>query len=361
MRLCPSPLLAVCLSACVPQVSVSDPSQPGPYPVGITTFVLSAAADRPETKVEVWYPAAETGPATTYDALGVPLPAHGARDVKADATAPRRLVAFSHGLGGIRQQNYSMAERLASFGYVVASADHPGTTTSELLTAAGNLKGPLLARPGTVIAMVDALQAGAVPGVAPRGEDYALIGHSLGAVTAMFVAGGRIDVEAFASTCAAQPHPASCDLIGDLDATPEELAALPAPDRRVVATVLQNPSGQFAFQPASLADIPQALVLGGEMDDPQGTAVPTQALLNDDSALVVYDGGGHNAATDICDIPIAQVIAPDCVGEAGGYADPAAVRAETIVHTLSWLGVYDAQVAGFSQWLGPGEGFSWTE
>jgi predicted dienelactone hydrolase len=349
------------LTACAPPLPLGDPDAPGPYPVGITTFTLPADGDRAATEIEVWYPAAEVGPDTTYDALGVPLPAHGARDVAPDARAPRRLVAFSHGLGGLRQQNYTMAERLASFGYIVASADHPGTTTTELLSAAGNLKGPLLARPATVIAMVDAVQAGAAGDVRPRGEDYALVGHSLGAVTAMFVAGGRIDIDAFQATCAADPHPGACDLIGPLDATPEEIAALPAPDPRVTATVLQNPSGQFAFAPESLAAIPHALVMGGENDDPTGTAEPTYALLDADASLVVYDRGGHNAATDICDIPVANLIAPDCVGTAGGYADPLEVRARTVVHTLAWLGVYDAQEEGFSPWLGQGEGFTWTD
>lgn len=110
------------------------------------------------------------------------MPSRAYRDVPPDPTAPFFLVAFSHGLGGIRQQNMTMAERLASFGYVVVAPDRPGTTTLEFLSNVGDFSEALRVRPQTLRDAVDAVYAGVVPGVVPR-EGYGVVGHSLGALT----------------------------------------------------------------------------------------------------------------------------------------------------------------------------------
>ena len=156
-----------------------------PYPVGISTIVIPRGDGTNDVTAEVWYPAAQAGDTladyTLIDALFVP--SHGYRDAKPAADAPLLLVVFSHGFGGVRWQNYSMADRLASFGYVVVAPDHPGTTILDIMNA-GNLAQSLIHRPGTVIAVADALWGGAVAGLHPRGKTYAVIGHSLGALTA---------------------------------------------------------------------------------------------------------------------------------------------------------------------------------
>lgn len=344
-------------------VQNGDPNELGPYPVGLSTFALSDLLGQSVVEVEVWYPAAEAGDAlATYSALGVlELPAGAYRDAPPSMTAPALVVAFSHGLGGIRQQNYTMAERLASWGYVVVAPDHPGTTTRDLLANYGDLKAALLRRPGTVIAAVDAVFDGALPELGPLGPGYAYVGHSLGAVTGMLVGGGLIDPEAYTATCAAEPHPGACDLIGPLDLSPEELATIAPADPRVQAFVLQSPSGAFALTPGSLLGLPRPFIQHGDRDDPAGTAEPAFAMLNDDAVMAIYEGGGHNAPTDICNISVAAIVAPDCDGPAAGYADPDAVRALSVAHTVAYLGVNFGGQPGLAAHLGPGAGFSWVE
>jgi dienelactone hydrolase len=119
-------------------ISVADAAQaytePGPYPIGITTLAL--AGDMP---VEVWYPAVEgtTGtdtydvhdlvPETLSNLLTADVPASFTIDALreadvADGEFP--LVLFSHGASGFRYQSSFLTSHLASWGMVVAAPDH---------------------------------------------------------------------------------------------------------------------------------------------------------------------------------------------------------------------------------------------
>ncbi len=94
-----------------------DPFAKGPYPVGIATAIVPKGDTENDVTIEVWYPAAEVSATTTsYEFSGVFIPSGGYRGVAPQPKAHRLLVAFSHGMGGVRQQNCSMAERLASHG-----------------------------------------------------------------------------------------------------------------------------------------------------------------------------------------------------------------------------------------------------
>ncbi len=132
-------------------------AKPGPYPVGVQTFVVVDAsrddvyAGGPRTLVtEVWYPAVEAArskPATSFveffrghddaaksfvEHFGGTLEETNRRFVcRAVRGAAQRagrfpLLVFSHGNGGIRHQSVFQVEHLASHGYVVASPDHTG-------------------------------------------------------------------------------------------------------------------------------------------------------------------------------------------------------------------------------------------
>jgi dienelactone hydrolase len=114
-----------------------DPGAAG-APVGVRTYSFG------DQVVEVWYPAsdkAEAEPAVTD--LAEFLPAEFLErlpevDIPTLQTAalrdadPRRLeealpvLLFSHGLGAFRTQSAALTTHLASRGYVVVSADHPG-------------------------------------------------------------------------------------------------------------------------------------------------------------------------------------------------------------------------------------------
>ena len=108
----------------------------GPYAVGVTTRSLG------DRDVEVWYPVdpelVDGQPTETFDALTafpetlraiVPLELSGEYDTLAfrDAAAlPEAfpVLIYGHGFGGYRQIATHFTSHLASWGYVVVSADH---------------------------------------------------------------------------------------------------------------------------------------------------------------------------------------------------------------------------------------------
>ena len=116
-------------------------TEPGPYPVGVTTLTLGD--DFGNRLVEVWYPGepgSEIGITldsyTTFDMfpvgiqamlppelnLVVEMPAY--RDIPVSTNAPFPVLTFSHGVGGFRLAYSNLLAGIASHGFVVASIDH---------------------------------------------------------------------------------------------------------------------------------------------------------------------------------------------------------------------------------------------
>lgn len=122
------------------------PAPTGPYRVGMVNRELVDPARGRRLMASVWYPAASGGaPAPlTHDpdhvATGLAnltgLPAllfqhlryiqlAASEDVAAQAVgAPFPVLVFSHGMVGLRMQNSSTFQELASWGYVVVAIDH---------------------------------------------------------------------------------------------------------------------------------------------------------------------------------------------------------------------------------------------
>jgi predicted dienelactone hydrolase len=124
------------------------PASSGPYPVGLVDRELHDTARGRRLMVSVWYPAAQSGaPAPLFQqpqavvagmasAFGLPaaapllqhmryftVAASGSVAVR-DQRAPFPVLVFSHGLVGLRAQNSSTLQELASWGYVVVALDH---------------------------------------------------------------------------------------------------------------------------------------------------------------------------------------------------------------------------------------------
>lgn len=218
-----------------------DPALLGPYPVGVRTetFVDTLRVD-PETGeprklvTEIWYPAVEAareGPFQSYvlydriptdlregltpEDLGT-LTTEAVRDAapRADGvTFP--VVVFSHGKGGLREQSNYFTVFLASHGYVVASPDHQGDTTVDLLRELvdeGDLQEDtvmeaMAQRPDDVVALLDLLRDGLAPDDALRPlldfERVGCAGHSFGAFTCLVA--GTIDFRVDAVVAHAPP------------------------------------------------------------------------------------------------------------------------------------------------------------
>lgn len=197
---------------------LEDYGQPGDFPVGNRTFTLNLP-DRP-LLVEVWYPAeaaakpaADAGEAIVEfvpagpdrDAMvdllgklgepgkvGVTLQTHSARDAVLADMSQRPLVLLSHCHNCTRFSLFTVAEHLASRGFVVAAPDHAGNTLFDSLKGMTADIGEefLLVRVGDLRGLLDALLdpnnadvPAALKGIVDP-KKVGAMGHSFGSATA---------------------------------------------------------------------------------------------------------------------------------------------------------------------------------
>lgn len=157
------------------------------------------------------------------------------------------LVVISHGNNGSPWTYRGMAAHLARAGFVVALPEHPGNSRSDgsLAGTAANLEN----RPRHVRLVLDALFADEHLGPRLSRSGAGVIGHSIGAYTALAVAGGRPS---------AFPH----------EVPDGQARAVPvARDPRVRALVLLAPASPWFMAEGALAgvDVP-ILMRTGELD-----------------------------------------------------------------------------------------------
>lgn len=225
-------------------------SEPGPFPVGVTTFVVDEGQS-----VEVWYPAAEPVagevgydvrdfvPSAIRDLLTADISASytyaGAREV---AVAPGSfpVVLFSHGFSGIRVQSSFLTSHLASHGMIVAAPDHPSRDLFNTLaqTASADQADAVddLFRALDVLVLADATTGGPFDGRVDA-ERVGLVGHSAGGGTVIAAAldervAGYVSMAAGGPADGAEyPDAPSLFLAGSLDAVvPVVTATRPAFD-----------------------------------------------------------------------------------------------------------------------------------
>ncbi|MCB9741958.1 MAG: hypothetical protein H6741_09845 [Alphaproteobacteria bacterium] len=196
-------LLLACTDAPVDSSAPFDPAvyeAPGPYAVAARTLSVEDAARGRSLDVEVWAPTERAGSHGVLDFLtteerraqyqalldaappGCPSTEAGASRDAAPLEGPWPLVLFSHCHSCTRFSSFSVAERLASHGFVVAAPDHSGDALwDELAGEPGPLNTSTLELRGQDMqAVLDAAVAGEL-GV--QVDAVGALGHSFGAVT----------------------------------------------------------------------------------------------------------------------------------------------------------------------------------
>jgi dienelactone hydrolase len=193
------------------QSSLPDFSSQGPFSVGVVTL---KPRDGPTT--EVWYPIDRASPGglptEVVDHLSVwpseirsqippelfpSLDTGAVRDARPSKRGPFPLVVFSHGFGGYRQMSSFYTTHLATWGFVVAAADHEGRGFRAAIegTARRSPDNDL----GDVRSVLAALADSRVSGDLATVVDVtrvAVAGYSAGATTAV-AAGDLEDVDTF--------------------------------------------------------------------------------------------------------------------------------------------------------------------
>jgi dienelactone hydrolase len=126
-------------------------TEPGPFAVGNVAMELADPADTRDLIVELWYPASRDAAGAGQELVDFPIEDVDAASLVAlvdaasdtcvrkqtgSAAAPQLAaiagplptVVFSHCHGCARFSSFSLAERLASHGFLVAAVDHAGST-----------------------------------------------------------------------------------------------------------------------------------------------------------------------------------------------------------------------------------------
>jgi predicted dienelactone hydrolase len=249
-------LLLICLAT----TAVADTT-----PIGFQTSTLAdPQKDRPLEMV-VWYP----GTTTTTPQLIADNPAFvgvlAVRNAPA-AAGEHPLAVISHGYRGNWSNQAWLATALAHKGYIVASVNHPGTTTHDRSPKAA---AQLWQRPADLRRVIDAVLAQPQQfGAVAKGR-VAVVGHSLGGWTALEIAGARFDPERFDQECAVHTQLASCSVYYQINpaSTPAAKARLAGDlrDKRVTSVVsldLGQSRGMTDVSLATLA-VPTLVIAAG--------------------------------------------------------------------------------------------------
>lgn len=316
-------------------------AQRGPYAVGTQEITVPQAGR--ELQATVWYPALNAGgqdQTTTYHYGVLALDGGALRDAAPDAAhGPYPLVVFSHGSGGFRLQSLYLTEHLASYGFVVIAAEHPGNTLADALQGRDEVTGIVdnfATRPLDVLAEIDFMAGDGSPLAGVVDADHvAVMGHSFGGNTALAAAGAQMDFSALRSWCAdptyteiapSSPEPDDLtirqrvsvrEIVCFLQNRDAEIAGLrgldtppdglwpPTTDPRIQAVVALAPWNAPIFGAEGLANITiPAMIMVGSADrttyPPRDAYAVYAGLSSADKRLVVFENADHLLFANAC-------------------------------------------------------------
>ena len=224
------------------------------------------------------------------------------------------LVILSHGFGSDRRFLNYLAKHLASYGFTVASIEHPGSNFSWLSgVSLGGNPGDLLPasefldRPKDVSFVLDQLaqlnqEAGSLEGKFNT-QQVTIIGHSLGGYTALALAGAQLNLKELRQFCKNRSpigrSPADWFQCAAAD-LPED--SEPLRDRRVAQVIALNPMTGRLFGNYGLSKVTTPTLMLTGTEDAIAPSLDHQlrpfAQLKGPKYLISAIGGTHLSVTD---------------------------------------------------------------
>lgn len=215
------------------------------------------------------------------------------------------VVIFSHGLASRPEDFAQQAQHLASYGYVVALPQHPGSDAQQInnlirgLSQQVFLKSDFFERPRDVSYVIDELERRNAAEFAGQLDlqSVGVMGHSFGGYTALALAGATIDFDFLQQECERLLYLNTSLLL--------ECRALSLPrepnnfrDPRVTAVFAANPVNYSTFGPQGLGQIQIPVMIATGTYDPATPAVLAQgltfpALTTPNKYLAVIEGQAH--------------------------------------------------------------------
>jgi predicted dienelactone hydrolase len=223
--------------------------------VGWRQMTVPATPELPSRAVPLYYPTQQQARAVVMG----PFALHVAMQAPSEEKV-RGLIVLSHGTGGSEIAYSSLAEALASHGYLVAAPRHPGDNWQDRTLLQAPAGRYFAQRPQDMSRAIDALLSDPEwnPRIArdSRGARVAALGHSAGGYTVIALAGGMPDLSRLAAHCNQQhaSDPVFCRVAQSGTRSTSDVEFAPMVDRRVRAIVALAPLG-VVFTAPSLARI----------------------------------------------------------------------------------------------------------
>lgn len=185
------------------------------------------------------------------------------------------VVIFSHGLGSRPEDFEDAAKHLASYGYVVAIPQHPGSDTQRKQALINGFAREIFDineftdRPQDISSVIDELERRNQKEFNGRLdlENVGVAGHSFGGYTAFAVAGAEINFDYLQSVCDRSEPGLNVSLLLQCRALSLPRQSYQFRDSRVKAVLTKNPFYSAIFGQQGLAPIQiPVMIIGGNFD-----------------------------------------------------------------------------------------------
>ncbi|MBE9167483.1 alpha/beta hydrolase [Pleurocapsales cyanobacterium LEGE 06147] len=248
------------------------------------------------------------------------------------------VVVGSHGLASNPEHFKERAQHLASYGYVVALIDHPGSNYQQFQDMLAGYSSDFFAidefidRPLDVSYVLDELERRNQSQFQGRLnlKEVGVMGHSLGGYTALALAGAEINFEKLEHDCQPTLETPNLSLILQCLALELPRKEYNLQDDRVEAVLAINPVASSIFGPQGLSQIRVPVILVAGSLDLATPAVYEQVrvfswMKNSDRYLALVEGQAHvnfsqlDAGTRelIESLPNLQFTPPELLGKYG--------------------------------------------
>jgi len=230
---------------------------------GIRDITIADPAGIRPLNGKIWYPTTDTGPLAKHQGNAVWKAIYAIENATADK-GPRPLVILSHGINGQTANLAWLAQELTDRGYLVAGVDHPGST---LFNKDADQRRRLWERQRDVSRLIDDLTRNPMTRDLFDHNRIFMAGHSLGGMTAVWLAGARFDPAKTDAFCNENTENIVCSILDEwkVAQTPEdrEMIAQDWSDPRINAFVALDTGGTPTFSKESLALIDRPMLIYG--------------------------------------------------------------------------------------------------
>lgn len=216
------------------------------------------------------------------------------------------VVILSHGLGSKPEDFVERAQHLASYGFVVALPQHPGSDAEQVQKLKQGLSGSYFLtseftdRPRDVSYVIDELERRNQSEFGGRLDlqSVGVVGHSFGGYTALAVAGATIDFKHLQQECDRPFGYQNVSLLLQCQALTLPRQAYNFRDTRVKAVFAANPVNYGVFGAKGLSQIQVPVLIAGGSDDPAAPTAFEQArsfplLSSPIKYLAIAEGQAH--------------------------------------------------------------------